>query len=118
MPRYTPPMRIGLVLPLEHASNGPPPWAIAVAERAEAIGLDSVWAYDHFFSTTADAVSGYRITLGREPDTNEGEGGVFVDELPKLFEDYEALGVDDVVLGFETPDERSLDRLERVLRSR
>jgi hypothetical protein len=30
----------------------------------------------------------------------------------------EALGVDDVVLGFETPDERSLDRLGRVLPSR
>jgi hypothetical protein len=43
---------------------------------------------------------------------------VFVDDLPELFEAYEALGVDDVVLGFETPDERSLDRLERVLRSR
>jgi hypothetical protein len=38
--------------------------------------------------------------------------------LPELFEAYEALGVDDIVLGFETPEERSLDRLERVLRSR
>jgi alkanesulfonate monooxygenase SsuD/methylene tetrahydromethanopterin reductase-like flavin-dependent oxidoreductase (luciferase family) len=59
-----------------------------------------------------------RRTVGidtREPETNEGEGGVFVDELPELFEAYETLGVDDVVLGFETPDERSLDRLERVL---
>jgi hypothetical protein len=54
----------------------------------------------------------------REPETKEGEGGVLVDDLPKLFEEYEALGVDDVVLGFEAPDERSLDRLERVLRSR
>ena len=53
-----------------------------------------------------------------EPETNEGEGGVFVDDLPELFEAYEELGVDDVVLGFETPGERSLDRLERVLRSR
>jgi hypothetical protein len=36
-------MRIGLVLPLERkVSNGSPPWAIAVAERAEAMGLDSV----------------------------------------------------------------------------
>jgi hypothetical protein len=62
-----------------------------------------------------------RRTVGidtREPETNEGEDGVFVDDLPKLFEAYEALGVDDVVLGFETPDERSLDRLERVLRLR
>jgi alkanesulfonate monooxygenase SsuD/methylene tetrahydromethanopterin reductase-like flavin-dependent oxidoreductase (luciferase family) len=62
-----------------------------------------------------------RRTVGidtREPETNEGEGGVFVDDLPELFEAYEALGVDDVVLGFEAPDERSLDRLERVLRSR
>ena len=285
-------MRIGLVLPLEReASNGSPPWAIAVAERAEAMGLDSVWAYDHFVSNTpdkpprmpvheawtivsaiaartsrveigqlvmctayrppallakmaatADAVSGGRITLGlgagwhfeeyrafgypfdhrferfeetlriiaplvrgdtvtfdgtyhrsdeavlmplgrsipiliaafrpgmlrltarhadawntawygmpddrlrrafadmdaaldaegrdpatlrrtvgidtREPETNQGEGGVFVDDLPELFEAYAALGVDDIVLGFETPDERSLDRLERVLHSR
>ena len=285
-------MRIGLVLPLEReASNESPPWAIAAAERAEAMGLDSVWAYDHFFSNspdepprkpvheawtivsavaartsrveigqlvmctayrppgllakmaaTADAVSGGRITLGlgagwhfeeyrafgypfdhrferfeetlriiaplvrgdtvtfegtyhradeavlmplgrsipvliaafrprmlrltaryadawntawygmpddklrrafadmeaalhaegrdpatlrrtvgidtREPETNEGEGGVFVDDLPELLEAYETLGVDDVVLGFEAPDERSLDRLERVLRSR
>jgi len=48
-------MRIGLVLPLEHeASDGSPPWAIAVAERAEAMGLDSVWAYDHFFSNSPD----------------------------------------------------------------
>jgi alkanesulfonate monooxygenase SsuD/methylene tetrahydromethanopterin reductase-like flavin-dependent oxidoreductase (luciferase family) len=62
-----------------------------------------------------------RRTVGidtREPETNEGEGGVLVDDLPELFEAYEALGVDDVVLGFETPDERSLDRLERMLRSR
>jgi alkanesulfonate monooxygenase SsuD/methylene tetrahydromethanopterin reductase-like flavin-dependent oxidoreductase (luciferase family) len=48
-------MRIGLVLPLEReASNGSPPWAIAAAERAEAMGLDSVWQYDHFFSNTPD----------------------------------------------------------------
>jgi alkanesulfonate monooxygenase SsuD/methylene tetrahydromethanopterin reductase-like flavin-dependent oxidoreductase (luciferase family) len=285
-------MRIGLVLPLERAApNGSAPWAVAAAERAEAIGLDSVWAYDHFFSNspdkrprmpvheawtivsavaartsrveigqlvmctayrppgllakmaaTADAVSGGRITLGlgagwhfeeyrafgypfdhrferfeetlriiaplvrgeivtfdgsyhcadeavlmplgrpipiliaafgprmlaltaryadawntawygmpdddlrrafvnmdaaleaegrdpstlrrtvgidtREPETNGDDGGVFVDDLPKLFEEYEALGVDDVILGFEAPDERSLDRLERALLSR
>jgi alkanesulfonate monooxygenase SsuD/methylene tetrahydromethanopterin reductase-like flavin-dependent oxidoreductase (luciferase family) len=281
-------MRIGLVLPLEVASDGEPP-AIAIAERAEAIGFDSVWAYDHFFANmpdepprtpvheawtivsavaartsrveigqlfmctayrppgllakmaaTADAVSGGRITLGigagwhseeyrafgypfdhrvdrfeetvkiiaplvrgetvsfrgdyhetdeavllplqrpiplliasfgqrmlrltarhadawntawygmpddklhrafadveaaleaehrepsslrrtvgidaREPET-EGEG-VPIDDLPKLFEAYEALGVDDVILGFEAPNERTLDRLERVLPSR
>jgi alkanesulfonate monooxygenase SsuD/methylene tetrahydromethanopterin reductase-like flavin-dependent oxidoreductase (luciferase family) len=283
-------MRIGLVLPLERvAYEGSPPPAISVAERAEAIGFDSVWAYDHFFSNmpdvpprmpvheawtivsavaartsrveigqlvtctayrppgllakmaaTADAVSGGRITLGlgagwhgeeyrafgypfdhrverfeealriivplvrgervtldgayhgaedaellplgrsipvliaafgrrmlrltaryadawntawygmpddklrsaladmdaaldaegrdrsslrrtvgidaREPET-EGDG-VLVDDLPALFEAYEALGVDDVILGFDAPDERALDRLERVLAAR
>ncbi|HYZ13860.1 MAG TPA: hypothetical protein VFA08_09685 [Actinomycetota bacterium] len=38
--------------------------------------------------------------------------------LPELIDAYETLGVDDVVLGFKAPDERSLDRLERALRSR
>jgi hypothetical protein len=30
---------------------------------------------------------------------------VFVDDQPKLLEEYKALGVDDVVLGFEAPGE-------------
>jgi hypothetical protein len=48
-------MRIGLVLPLEREEPiGSPPWAIAVGERAEAMRLDSVWAYDHFFANTPD----------------------------------------------------------------
>jgi alkanesulfonate monooxygenase SsuD/methylene tetrahydromethanopterin reductase-like flavin-dependent oxidoreductase (luciferase family) len=284
-------MRIGVVLPLERAATtGSPPPAIEFAERAEAMGFDSVWAYDHFFSNmpdvpprmpvheawtivsavaartsrveigqlvmctayrppgllakmaaTADAVSGGRITLGlgagwhveeyrafgypfdhlverfeetlriivplvrgetvsfegtyhradeavlmplersipiliaafgsrmlrlaaryadawntawygmpddklrkafadidaaleaeardpstvrrtvgidaREPETTE-EGGVLVDNLPALLEAYDALDVDDVILGFEEPNERTLDRLERVLPSR
>ena len=59
-----------------------------------------------------------RRTVGidaREPETNEGEGGVLVDDLPRLVEAYEALGVDDVILAFEGATERTLDRLERVL---
>jgi alkanesulfonate monooxygenase SsuD/methylene tetrahydromethanopterin reductase-like flavin-dependent oxidoreductase (luciferase family) len=287
-------MRIGFVLPMEpveDAPSGSPPPALALAERAEAIGLDSVWVYDHFFSNmpdepprtpvheawtivsavaartsrveigqlvlctayrppgllakmavTADAVSGGRLTLGigagwhfeeyrafgypfdhrverfeetlkiiaplvrgetasldgtyhraeeavlmpferripilvaafgprmlrltarladawntawygmpddklraafadmeaaleaegrdpsslrrtvgidaREPETNEEEGGVLVDDLPKLLEAYEALGVDDVILGFEGASERTLERIERALASR
>ena len=48
-------MRVGLVVPMEPAEGAPPgspPPAIAVAERVEAIGFDSVWVYDHFFSNT------------------------------------------------------------------
>jgi alkanesulfonate monooxygenase SsuD/methylene tetrahydromethanopterin reductase-like flavin-dependent oxidoreductase (luciferase family) len=281
-------MRIGLVLPLERDDPGSPPPAIAIAEQAEAIGLDSVWAYDHFFANmpdeppripvheawtivsavaartsrieigqvvlctayrppgllakmaaTADAVSGGRITLGigagwhfeeyrafgypfdhrvdrfeetiqiiaplvrgetvsldgtyhhadgaelipfarripilvaafgprmleltaryadawntawygmpddklrraladmdaaieaegrdpmslrrtvgidaREPETNEGEGGVMIEDLPRVFEAYEALGVDDVILGFDGPTERTVERVARAL---
>jgi alkanesulfonate monooxygenase SsuD/methylene tetrahydromethanopterin reductase-like flavin-dependent oxidoreductase (luciferase family) len=285
-------VRIGLVLPLELAASvGSPPPALAVAEGAEAIGLDSVWAFDHFFSNmpdepprmpvheawtmvsavaartsrveigqlvmctayrppgllakmavTADAVSGGRITLGvgagwhveeyrafgypfdnrverfeetlriiaplvrgesvtfdglyhsadeavlmpferripllvaafrprmlrltaryadawntawygmpddrlrrafadvdaaleaedrdpstlrrtvgidaREPETNEGEGGVLVDALPALFNAYEELGVDDVVLGFDAATERTVERIQRALERR
>jgi alkanesulfonate monooxygenase SsuD/methylene tetrahydromethanopterin reductase-like flavin-dependent oxidoreductase (luciferase family) len=47
-------MRIGLVLPLELDIPGEAPPALAVARAAEAIGLDSVWAYDHFFSNMPD----------------------------------------------------------------
>ncbi len=43
-------MRIGLVLPLELDVPGQPPPALAVARAAEEAGLDSVWAYDHFFA--------------------------------------------------------------------
>jgi alkanesulfonate monooxygenase SsuD/methylene tetrahydromethanopterin reductase-like flavin-dependent oxidoreductase (luciferase family) len=285
-------MRIGLVLPMELAASvGSPPPAMAFAEGAEAIGLDSVWAFDHFFSNmpgepprmpvheawtivsavaartsrveigqlvmctayrppgllakmaaTADAVSGGRLTLGvgagwhfeeyrafgypfddrvgrfeetlkiiaplvrgatvtfegryhsaddallmpferripllvaafrprmlrlaaryadawntawygmpddklrqsfadldaaldaegrdpsslrrtvgidaREPETNEGEGGVMVDDLPKLFDAYEELGVDDIILGFEGATDRTLERIERALPGR
>jgi alkanesulfonate monooxygenase SsuD/methylene tetrahydromethanopterin reductase-like flavin-dependent oxidoreductase (luciferase family) len=284
-------MRIGLVLPLERDDPGSPPPAIAVAEQAEAMGLDSVWAYDHFFANmpdeppripvheawtivsavaartsrveigqvvmctayrppgllakmaqTADAVSGGRITLGigagwhfeeyrafgypfdhrvdrfeetiqiiaplvrgktvsldgtyhhadgaelipfarripilvaafgprmleltaryadawntawygmpddklrkalsdmdaaieaegrdptslrrtvgidaREPETNEGEGGVMIEDLPRVFEAYEALGVDDVILGFDGPTERTVERVARALAAR
>jgi probable F420-dependent oxidoreductase len=47
-------MRIGVMLPIS-ASDGPgrvPTWPemLAVATHAEAIGLDSVWACDHFLS--------------------------------------------------------------------
>jgi alkanesulfonate monooxygenase SsuD/methylene tetrahydromethanopterin reductase-like flavin-dependent oxidoreductase (luciferase family) len=285
-------MRIGLVLPLERAATeGSPPPAMAIAEQAEEIGLDSVWAYDHFFSNmpgqaprmpvheawtvvsavaartsrveigqlvmcaayrppgllakmaaTADAVSGARITLGlgagwhfeeyrafgypfdrrverfeeslrvivplvrgetvtfhgeyhsaedavlmplqrsipiliaafgsrmlrltaryadawntawyglpddnlrkalddldaaleaeerdpsslrrtigidaREPETNEGEGGVLVQELPRVFDAYAALGVDDVILGFEAASDRTVERVARSLAER
>jgi alkanesulfonate monooxygenase SsuD/methylene tetrahydromethanopterin reductase-like flavin-dependent oxidoreductase (luciferase family) len=46
-------MRIGFVVPMEPVEGAPagsPPPAIALAEQAEASGLDSVWVYDHFFS--------------------------------------------------------------------
>jgi alkanesulfonate monooxygenase SsuD/methylene tetrahydromethanopterin reductase-like flavin-dependent oxidoreductase (luciferase family) len=282
-------MRSGLVLPLERDEPGSSPPAIVIAELAEQIGLDSVWAYDHFFgnmpdeppripvheawtivsavaarttrveigqvvmctayrppgllakmAATADAVSGGRITLGlgagwhfeeyrafgypfdhrvdrfeetleiiaplvrgetvrfdgtyhhaegaelipfarpipiliaafgprmlrltarfadawntawhgmpdekvrkalddmraaletegrdpsslrrtigidaREPET-EGEG-VLVDDLPALFEAYEALGVDDLILGMEAPTEGTLERIARLLPTR
>jgi alkanesulfonate monooxygenase SsuD/methylene tetrahydromethanopterin reductase-like flavin-dependent oxidoreductase (luciferase family) len=287
-------VRVGFVLPMEPgegAAPGSPPPAIALAERAEAIGLDSVWVYDHFFSNmpherpripvheawtivsavaartarveigqlvtctayrppamlakmavTADAVSGGRLTLGvgagwhaeeyeafgypfddrvgrfeeamaivvplvrgetvtfdgryhavdgavlmpferrvpiliaafgprmlrltaryadawntawygipdeklrtaiadldsalevegrdpstlrrtvgvdmREPETDQQGGAVLVDDLPRLVEAYEELGVDDVLLAFEPASERTLDRVERALAQR
>jgi probable F420-dependent oxidoreductase len=46
-------MRIGFVVPMEPmegASAGSTPPAIALAERVEAAGLDSVWVYDHFLA--------------------------------------------------------------------
>ncbi|MGZ4146157.1 MAG: LLM class flavin-dependent oxidoreductase, partial [Actinomycetota bacterium] len=46
-------MRIGFVVPMEPAEGAPagsPPPAVALAEQAEAAGLDSVWVYDHFFA--------------------------------------------------------------------
>jgi alkanesulfonate monooxygenase SsuD/methylene tetrahydromethanopterin reductase-like flavin-dependent oxidoreductase (luciferase family) len=291
---YTPRVRIGFVLPMEPregARPGSAPPGIALAEQAEAIGLDSVWVYDHFFSSmpderpripvheawtvvsavaartnrveigqlvmctayrppgmlakmavTADAVSGGRLTLGvgagwhteeygafgypfddrvgrfeeviaiiapllrgetvtvdgryhsvdgavlmpfdrripiliaafrprmlrltaryadawnaawygmpdeklrtaiadmdaaleaegrdpsmlrrtvgvdmREPETNEQDGGVLVDDLPRLVDAYEELGVDDVFLAFDPASERTLERVERALAGR
>ena len=287
-------MRIGFVLPMEPsegAAPGSPPLAIDLAERAEAVGFDSLWVYDHFFSNmpgerpripvheawtivsavaartsrveigqlvtctayrppallakmavTADAVSGGRLTLGvgagwhfeeyrafgypfenragrfeesmtiiaplvrgetvtfagryhavdgavllpferripiliaakgprmlrltarfadawntawfgmpnhvlrtrladmdaaleaerrdsatlrrtvgidaREPDGPGEDGAVLVGELPRAIEAYEALGVDDLFLGFESATERTLDRIERALAGR
>jgi FMNH2-dependent dimethyl sulfone monooxygenase len=62
-----------------------------------------------------------RRTVGidaREPETNQGEGGVLVDDLPALFDAYEELGVDDVILGFEGATDRTLGRVERALARR
>jgi alkanesulfonate monooxygenase SsuD/methylene tetrahydromethanopterin reductase-like flavin-dependent oxidoreductase (luciferase family) len=59
-----------------------------------------------------------RRTVGidaREPETNEGEGGVLVEDLPNLFDAYQELGVDDVILGFEGANDRTLERIERAL---
>jgi probable F420-dependent oxidoreductase len=46
-------MKIGLVLPMEAPPEDPArsaPALLALAEHAEAVGLDSVWVCDHFFS--------------------------------------------------------------------
>jgi hypothetical protein len=60
-----------------------------------------------------------RLTARYADAWNTAWYGMPEDKLRRAFVDLdEALGVDDVVLGFETPDERSLDRLERVLPSR
>jgi probable F420-dependent oxidoreductase len=58
-----------------------------------------------------------RRTVGvdvREPET-ESEQGVLLEDLPAVFEAYRELGFDDVILGFESATERTLDRLERIL---
>jgi probable F420-dependent oxidoreductase len=137
-------VRIGLVLPMEAPAGDIDRTAsalLALAERAEAIGLDSVWVCDHFFSnepgepregiheawtslsaiaartgrvelgtlvtcvsyrppamlakmaSTADALSGGRVTLGLGAGWND--------------EEYRAFGY---------PFDRRVDRFEEALR--
>ena len=63
-----------------------------------------------------------RRTVGidaREPETKTvDEGGAMVDDLPRLFDAYDELGVDDVILGFEGATERTVERLHRVVAGR
>ena len=134
-------MRIGLVLPTDDRPAGDPgrsaPALLALAEHAEAIGLDPVWVCDHFFSnipgerregiheawtilsaiaartrrielgtlvtcvsyrppamlakmvSTADAVSGGRVTLGLGAGWNEEEYRAFGYPFDRLVERFE-----------------------------
>jgi alkanesulfonate monooxygenase SsuD/methylene tetrahydromethanopterin reductase-like flavin-dependent oxidoreductase (luciferase family) len=59
-----------------------------------------------------------RRTVGvevREPDRAGEPHAVLVDDLPKLVEAYGELGVDDLILAFEEPNERTVERVRAAL---
>jgi alkanesulfonate monooxygenase SsuD/methylene tetrahydromethanopterin reductase-like flavin-dependent oxidoreductase (luciferase family) len=59
-----------------------------------------------------------RRTVGveiREPDRAGEPHAVPVDDLPKLVEAYEELGVDDLILAFAEPNERTVERVRAAL---
>ncbi|MGZ4125933.1 MAG: LLM class flavin-dependent oxidoreductase, partial [Actinomycetota bacterium] len=59
-----------------------------------------------------------RRTVGidlREPGREGEEGAVLVDDLPRLVDAYEELGVDDLLLAFTDANERTLERVHAAL---
>jgi hypothetical protein len=79
-----------------------PSWAEVrtFVEGAEGLGLDSVWVSDHLVSAPPG-----------QPPEGIHEGWTI------LVEAYEALAVDELIVGLRPPTERSLERLATPLRT-
>src|SRR4051794_10709407 len=58
------PLKVGLLLPMITGSFGgaTPRWAdvLALARQAEAIGVDSLWVYDHFLVLMSEQVAHFQ----------------------------------------------------------
>ncbi|HEU4354601.1 MAG TPA: LLM class flavin-dependent oxidoreductase [Actinomycetota bacterium] len=137
-------MRIGLVLPMEAPAGDPErsaPALLALAEHAEAIGLDSVWVCDHFFSNEPGAPrqgihEAWTIVSAIAARTRRVEIGTLVmcvsyrppGMLAKMASTADAVSGGRVILGvgagwneeeyraFGYPFDRRVDRFEEALR--